>query len=232
MGVFSMGLFSTLDLIALACFVGAWAGYALAAEWSAHGKAGLNARMDTYRALWMRRMLERDVRIIDAQIMAALQNGTAFFASTSLLAIGGALTLLRSTGEVLAVMTDMPLGLQTTRALWEAKSLGLVVIFVYAFFKFAWSYRLFNYVAILLGGMPHRSDKAQPEAEAHVLRTTRLFEAAGRHFNRGQRAFFFALGYLGWFIGPLVLIGTTIAVVVVIWRRQFASDARQAVFDE
>lgn len=65
-----------------------------------------------------------------------------------------------------------------------------------------------------------------------MLRTTRLFEAAGRHFNRGQRAFFFALGYLGWFIGPLVLIGTTIAVVVVIWRRQFASDARQAVFDE
>jgi uncharacterized membrane protein len=80
--------------------------------------------------------------------------------------------------------------------------------------------------------MPHRSDKARPEAEAHVLRTTRLFEAAGRHFNRGQRAFFFALGYLGWFIGPLVLIGTTIAVVVVFWRRQFASDARQAVFDE
>ena len=29
------------------------------------------------------------------------------------------------------------------------------------------------------------------------MRTTRLFEAAGRHFNRGQRAFFFALGYLG-----------------------------------
>src|SRR5262245_19363395 len=28
--------------------------------------------------------------------MAALQNGTAFFASTSLIAIGGALTLLRS----------------------------------------------------------------------------------------------------------------------------------------
>jgi uncharacterized membrane protein len=27
-------------------------------------------------------------------------------------------------------------------------------------------------------------------------------EAAGRHFNRGQRAFFFALGYLGWFVRP------------------------------
>jgi len=59
-----------------------------------------------------------------------------------------------------------------------------------------------------------------------------LFEAAGRHFNRGQRAFFFALGYLGWFIGPWVLIATTAAVVAVIWRRQFASDARAALFDE
>jgi hypothetical protein len=32
-------------------------------------------------------------------------------------------------------------------------------------------------------------------AEAHVMRTTRLFQAAGANFNRGQRAFFFALGY-------------------------------------
>ena len=41
-------------------------------------------------------MLDRDMRMFDMQIMASLQNGTAFFASTSLLAIGGALTLLRS----------------------------------------------------------------------------------------------------------------------------------------
>ena len=36
-------------------------------------------------------------------------------------------------------------------------------------------------------------------------RTTRRCEAAGRHFNRGQRAFFFALGYLGGFVGHWVL---------------------------
>src|SRR5215471_14223711 len=133
---------STLDIVALAFFVVAWTAYAIMVEATPHGRTSLNAAMDGYRSVWMERMLEREMRMVDMQIMAALQNGTAFFASTSLLAIGGALTLLRSTGEVLAVMTDMPLGLQTTRALWEAKSLGLVVIFVYAFFKFAWSYRL------------------------------------------------------------------------------------------
>jgi hypothetical protein len=29
---------------------------------------------------------------------------------------------------------------------WELKCIGLILVFVYAFFKFAWSYRLFNYV--------------------------------------------------------------------------------------
>ena len=51
----------------------------------------------------------------------------------------------------------------------------------------------------------------------------------GRHFNRGQRAFFFALGYLGWFVSPLVLMVTTAAVVLVMWWRQFGSDARRAM---
>ncbi|MCX7309692.1 MAG: DUF599 family protein, partial [Afipia sp.] len=53
--------------------------------------------------------------------------------------------------------------------------------------------------------------------------------SAGRHFNRGQRAFFFALGYLGWFISPWILFATTTAIVVVMWRRQFASDAWRAM---
>jgi uncharacterized membrane protein len=77
--------------------------------------------------------------------------------------------------------------------------------------------------------MPPAAERHSLEAEAHVTRTTRLFEAAGRHFNRGQRAFFFALGYLGWFVSPWVLFVTTGAVVIVIWRRQFASSAWRAM---
>ena len=109
--------------------------------------------------------------------------------------------------------------------MWEIKCVGLIIIFIYAFFKFSWSYRLFNYVAIMLGAMPPATQRDTEEAQAHVMRTTKLFESAGSHFNRGQRAFFFALGYLGWFISPWALFITTAAVVIVIWRRQFASNA-------
>ena len=54
--------------------------------------------------------------MVDMQIMAALQNGTAFFASTSLIAIGGALTFLRSTDEMLDVVATLPFGIQTDAA--------------------------------------------------------------------------------------------------------------------
>src|SRR5262249_58740989 len=122
---------------------------------------GLNALMDGYRETWMRRMLQRDMRMVDMQIMASLQNGTAFFASTTLIAIGAALTLLRSTDEVLTVVASLPFGIETTRAQWEAKVVGLAVILIYTFFKFAWSYRLFNYVAILFCGPPLAAERGE-----------------------------------------------------------------------
>jgi len=180
----------------------------------------------------MFQMLGRDMRMVDAQIVAALQNGTAFFASTSLIAIGGALTLLRSSDAILEVVAALPFGVKMTPLQWEAKTIGLAIIFVYAFFKFGWAYRLYNYVAILVGATPPAKDKDTPEAKAHAERVGRLCEVAGLHFNRGQRAFFFALGYLGWFISPWLLMVTSVAVAVVLWRRQFASDSRRALFNE
>jgi uncharacterized membrane protein len=218
-----------IDILGVGFFALEWTVYAVTLEHTAYGRDSLSARMHIYREVWIRRMLDREARMVDMQMLASLQNGTAFFASTSLLAVGGGLALLRSTSEALAVLRALPIDLSPSPALWELKCVGLILIFIYAFFKFAWAYRLFNYVAILLGSMPPAAKRDTPEAEAHVIRTARLFEAAGRHFNRGQRAFFFALGYLGWFVSPWVLFATTAAVVIVIWRRQFASSAWRAM---
>jgi uncharacterized membrane protein len=218
-----------VDIAAVGFFLLEWSVYAITLEHTAYGRDSLSARMHIYREIWMRNMLERETRMVDTQIMGSLQNGTAFFASTSLLAVGGGLALLRSTNEALGVLSALPINLSPSPALWEIKCVGLILIFIYAFFKFAWAYRLFNYVAILLGAMPPSRLRDTPEAEAHVLRTTRVFEDAGRHFNRGQRAFFFALGYLGWFVSPWVLFVTTAMVVIVTWRRQFASNAWAAM---
>ena len=224
--------FSQLDLLALGWFIIAWAGYGALMEWSALRETSLNHRMDRHRAIWTQRMLEREMRMLDGQIMGSLQNGTAFFASTSLLAIGGTFAILRSTDDVLAIFATLPFGIETSRAVWEMKVIGLLVIFVYAFFKFSWSYRLFNYGAILMGATPEAKDAKKKSAQAAADRVARMTTLAGRHFNRGQRAFFFALGYLGWFISAWIFMAATAAVLLVIALRQYGPASHYALTDE
>ena len=225
----SLDAFTLSDYVGLTFFAGAWLAYYLMVERTVAGQHSLNRLMNLHRYQWMRILVERDNRIIDANINASLQNGTAFFASTSLIAIGGSLTLLRSTDEVLAVFAELPFGLATTRLAWEMKVLGLTVIFVYAFFKFAWSYRLFNYAAILIGAVPERPRADEATLALAAWRAASMNTVAGRHFNRGQRAFFFALAYLGWFVSSYVLIAATAFVLYVMWHRQFASDSLAAL---
>ncbi|SEE75297.1 Uncharacterized membrane protein [Rhizobiales bacterium GAS188] len=220
---------SLADLAAVACFVAAWLGYHLLIETAGHGRRSLNMRMNAERSAWMRNMLARDNRIVDSSLLASLQNGTAFFASTSLLAVGGSLALLRAPDDLMRLAADLDLGGSQTRGTAELKALGLAVIFVYAFFKFAWSYRVFNYAAILMGAVPMPNRASADETQAAADRAAAMITVAGRHFNRGQRAFFFALAYLGWFASPYVLIAATTAAFYVMWRRQFRSEALVAL---
>lgn len=217
--------FSNLDLIALAFFTLSWLGYHYVVEMGPYAVRTLNMRMNLRRARWIHESAAREVRIVDTQVMGGLQNGTAFFASTSLLAIGGTLALLNATDRAVAIFSDLPFVPATPRSVWELKIIGLVGIFGYAFFKFAWSYRLFNYCVILVGALPPFNSKDEKAMAHAVHETIEMNIAAGRHFNRGQRAFFFALAYLGWFLGPVSFIGFTGAVLVAMYRRQFASDA-------
>ncbi|MFE1598091.1 DUF599 domain-containing protein [Methylobacterium sp. ID0610] len=223
-----MGDFSLLDLAAVAVFLTAWIGYSVAVERLSGSGGSLNRMMNRYRHAWAEQLELRENRVVDTTINASLQNGTAFFASTSLIALGSVLTLTRSADDVLTLFGTLPFGTQTTRTTWEFKVAGLALLFVYAFFKFAWAYRLFNYGAILIGAVPPRGSDEETIRRA-ARRAARMNVVAGAHFNRGQRAWFFALAYLGWFVSPYVLFVTTLAVVYVMWQRQFASEACRAL---
>lgn len=220
--------FTNLDYAAVAFFLVAWFGYHAALEMTAAGQKSLNKVMNQYRYRWMEQLVVRENRIVDTTIMASLMNGTAFFASTSLIAIGGVLALLQSADAVLPIFSDLPFGAPPTRLAWDIKVVGLAVIFVYAFFKFAWSYRLFNYMAIIVGSVPVLKESSREEALVVARQAAAMNVVAGKHFNRGQRAFFFSLAYLGWFISAWLFIVATAGILLVMWRRQFISDARDA----
>jgi len=223
-----MGL-GNADLVAVGWFVFLWLLQSYLTEVSPWRTRTLSHAMNQQRRSWIRRMSERDLRMIDTSIMAGLQNGTAFFASTSLLAIGGGFALLNATDRVVEVFSDLPLLQPTARAVYELKVMGLIVIYAYAFFKFGWAYRLFNYASVLIGSVPHRQHLGSVEMEAAVNRAGLMTVIAGRHFNRGLRAFFMSVGYLGWFLGALPLACSATFVFLVLARRQFLSDSRRVL---
>jgi uncharacterized membrane protein len=199
-----------------------WVAYAWLVESSPWRGRTLTAAMDAQRRAWIEAMLSRDNRMLDSQVIAGLQNGSAFFTSTSLLAIGAAFALLTTSEQVLGVVRDLPLGLEASQAAWEVKALGLMAIYAYAFFKFGWSYRLFNYTSILIGATPPSTERDTPAARLAADRATHMSVLAGRHFSRGQRAFFFSVAFLGWFASAWLLLAITPVVVVALYRRQFA----------
>jgi len=222
-------LLPPLDLVAIGWFALVWSAYSYLVEKSRWSRRSLSLAMDAQRHVWMRTMAAREQRIVDASILAGLQNGTAFFASTAVLAIGGAFALLTSADQMLLIFSHLsPDGPMSRREL-ELRGLGLLLVYAYAFFKFGWSYRLFNYASILVGAVPPPAECATPAGQEAVCRAGDMMVSAGRHFNRGMRAFFFSVGFIGWFVGPWSFMLATTLIAVVLARRQFVSDPYRAV---
>jgi uncharacterized membrane protein len=211
------------DLIAPIFFLASWIGYA---QWADHGRGfqrSLMARVADLRRLWLRQMLGRDVRIVDIQIVQVLVNAIAFFASSVVLIVGGALAVLGAREQVMDVIARIPLAAMSPPAVWEAKVLLLVVVFVYAFFKFTWALRQFNYVAILVGAAPPPTQEPSPTALAYADEAARVATRAAEHFNKAMRSYYFGLAALTWLIQPWLLVAASIAVVAIVYRREFRS---------
>jgi uncharacterized membrane protein len=220
--------FTSLDLLALGWFFVWWIGYARFAEWRARSEPSLLSMMWQYRRDWWVRIIERELRMIDTSIIANLSNSATFFASTTLLILGGLLALLGTTEQVSAVVRGLPFTKGMSETAWELKILLLVGIFVYAFFKFTWSLRQFNVASVLVGAAPKVPRHAEDEA-AYIDHGARVSHFAAEHFNYGLRAYYFALGAMAWFINGWLFMGATAWVAFILYWREFRSEALQAI---
>ena len=222
-----------IDYIAMAVFGILWIGYSHVVERKTlFNRRSLTEVMSERRRHWIYNSLNRDLKMIDTQIMSGLQNGTAFFASASMFAIGSCFALIGATDKVDAVFRDLPFAIAGSRGAFEMKVGGLAALFGYAFFKFGWSYRLFNYCTILFGGLPMVSSITDRKKAEHAAeQVVRMNIIAAKNFNEGLRAIFLSMGYLGWFVNAYMFMAMTLMVVVILVRRQFFSDARNAVLE-
>ena len=212
-----------VDLAAPVFFLLCWMGYSAFADGMVGSRRSLMGRIHELRQVWMQRMLVRDNRIGDMQVVMILAQSNAFFASTSLLIIGGCLAILGAREQAMNVLQVIPGVADTPLFVWEIKVLLLVIVFVFAFFKLTWSLRQFNYVAILIGAAPPPDQSETEAGKAFAQTAAGVASRAAEHFNKALRTFYFGLAALSWFLHPYLFIALTALVVLVVYRREFRS---------
>jgi len=223
-----MALLSLLDWTAAGIIVVAWLLLGWMIEHPRAKHPSVTILMSQRRRDWMKVFVARDPRIFDSQILGDLRQGTSFFASTCLLAIGGVLALAGNTEPlrgVAAEVTDMAVPV----LIFQIK-LALVALFLTnAFLKFVWANRVFGYCAVTMAAVPNDPD--DPLSYPLAAQAAELNIRAAMNFNRGLRGMYFALGTLAWLLGPIALMIATVVVIWIVWSREFASMPRKILLE-
>ncbi|MBT7224347.1 MAG: DUF599 domain-containing protein [Marinovum sp.] len=227
--IYRLTEFSRCDLSALGLLVICFFFIGLLIENAPASYPSVSQLMAEYRRSWMRHMAARDVRIFDAQVLNGLRQGTAFFASATMLATGGVLALIGNADKLIDVADDLSLQ-PVAEVVWEIKLFLTLLLVTNAFLKFVWAHRLFGYCAILMAAVPNAPE--DPQCLQMSRKAGEVNITAARSYNRGLRAIYFSIASIAWLISPMALMAATVITFGVLLRREFLSRSRTLLLDE
>jgi uncharacterized membrane protein len=222
------------DWAALVFFFAAWWSYANFARRQAPERPSVLALTNRERYRWMLQTTWRENRVLDGVTVQNLSASPSFFASTTILIIGGVLAVLGSTEQANQLVQEIPFAARSSALVFDLKLVLLLAIFIYAFFRFTWSLRQYTFGALLVAATPEFTVYAEQEAldpargraqrEAFASRAGRVMGLAAETFNDGLRAYYMSFAATAWFFSAWVMIAATCGVVFVLYRREFHSD--------
>ena len=214
-----------IDWAAVVIFFGSWAGYAHFARMRADSHRSVLGATNAVRREWMLQATYREVRVIDGVVIQNLSTSPSFFASTTILIIGGLLAVL-GTDKANELVRDLPFAARTTTLIFDLKLILLLGIFVYVFFRFTWSMRQYTFGALLVAAAPEaaRFISEGLSREEFADKAGRIVGLAAETFNDGLRGYYFAFAAIGWFFSPIVFLVATMGVVYILYQREFRSE--------
>ena len=214
------------DWVALSLFFPAWAGYAIFAKRRIGRQPSLLATTNRVRRQWMLQTTYREVRVVDGVVIQNLSTSPSFFASTTILIIGGLLAVLGTTDKATELVKELPFAARTSALVFDVKLLLLLAIFVYTFFRFTWSMRQYTFGALLIAAAPEAKifEEQGLSREAFADKAGRVVGMAAETFNDGLRGYYFAFAAIGWFFSPIAFVIGTAVVVYVLYQREFGSE--------
>ena len=224
----SLPLLTRGDWAGLSVLTAVWWGATWIVEHPPGRRPSVTTLMDRHRHAWMRQMLTRDGRNFDAAIVGNLRQGTAFFASGSLFALGGVLALAGNSDRVAMLIENVPVASGSAGA-WQVKLVVSALLLTHAFLSFVWSNRLFGYCAVIMAATPE--DHTDPNAPRCATQAARLNIRAAHVLNRGLRSIYLALVTLAWLLGWEALLVALAGFALIIGWREFSPGAREVLTD-
>jgi uncharacterized membrane protein len=218
-------LLPLLDWLALAVFFAGWLAYAAFTRRSSDTRASLLHITNVVRARWMMQTTWRDNRVFDGIVVQNLSTSPSFFASTTILIIGGLLAVLSTTERASEIVKEIPFAARTSALVFDLKVALLTAIFIYAFFRFTWSLRQYSFGALLVASAPPFDRWPDDAARTRWAdRAGRVMGLAAETFNDGLRAYYMAFAATAWFFSPWALMAATAGVIFVLYQRDFRSE--------
>jgi len=222
-----------LEWASLAYLTLLWVGYARYARYRAcqpDGKPSLSRSLRRHREAWARRLLDREMRMTDASLLASQERVVGFFASTTLLLLAAVLTALTTSEQIAEITSHIPFTQEQSTGQIEAKLALLLLILIYAFFKVTWSLRQYGFAAVVMGSAPQPTEELSPEqVQAFVNNLAKLMDSAGHDNNSCLRAYYFALAVVCWLGGSLPFLVAATLIVLVLYNREFGSGAVRGI---
>lgn len=219
-------LIPALDWVALTMFFVSWVGYAGFARHASSANETLLAATNRYRRLWMLQATYRDNRVVDSVVVQSLSTSPSFFASTTILIIGGLFALLSAGERGVEFVREIPFAARTSVLVFDFKLLVLTGVFIFAFFRFTWSMRQYTFGALLVASMPDptRFDHGEFSRSEFAERAGRMVGMAAETFNDGLRAYYMSFAMTLWFFSTLAFMIGSAMVIFVLYQREFRSE--------
>ena len=151
--------------------------------------------------------------ILGVQTLRNSTMGATFLASTVLLLLGGALSLVGHPDALGILSSSLETAASRHEAFWNFKVLLLVADLFVATFAFVMAVRLFAHISFQLA-LP-------PEETPHgvtVARVSGMLDRAGSMFSLGLRSCYLAMPLVMWLFGPVMLVVATLVLVLVMSR--------------
>lgn len=203
-----------LDIVCLVLSAGLFTFYHMFVLWKQRTNPiySLYGATTLAKTAWVVNVMEEKRDILAVQTLRNSTMAATFLASTSVLLAVGVLTLSGQADKLGNTWHSLNLFGSTAQSTMTLKLLVLLGNLFIAFFSFSFSIRLFSHVGFIIN-----TPTTDGNYGTSITFVAMQLNKAGSYFHIGMRAYYFLVPLVFWLFGPLFMLASALALVMLMF---------------